>query len=193
MRRTSFTLCFLSVLALNASAQETEKRPMTVDDGLNMVRVEDPMISPNGEWVLFDKSELDWKKNKRKSTHYRIAATGGDAFQYVGEAGGSAFQFSPKGTYLSFLRAVEAEDEEDKSEKAAEKEKQLFLMRTEGGEALQITKHKKGIHSYNWSEDESKIFFLADEPRSEEEAKKHKEGYDSIVVDEGPNGQMEGK
>ena len=193
MRRTSFTLCFLSVLALNASAQEAEKRPMTVDDGLNMVRVEDPMISPNGDWVLFAKSELDWKKNKRKSTHYRIAATGGDAFQYLGEAGGSAFQFSPKGTYLSFLRALEAEDEEDKSEKAAEKEKQLFLMRTEGGEAVQITKHKKGIHSYNWSEDESKIFFLADEPRSEEEAKKHKEGYDSIVVDEGPNGQMEGK
>jgi dipeptidyl aminopeptidase/acylaminoacyl peptidase len=109
-------------LALNGSAQEVEKRAMTVDDALNMVRVGDVLISPDGEWVFFSKSELDWKNNKRKSTYYRIPATGGEAHQYVGEAGGSAFQFSPKGTYLSFLRAGEAEGEEKEEEKSGEKE-----------------------------------------------------------------------
>jgi hypothetical protein len=39
-------------------------------------------------------------------------------------------------------------------------------MRTEGGDAVQLTKHKKAIHSYDWSEDESKIIFLADEKKA---------------------------
>ena len=48
-------------------------------------------------------------------------------------------------------------------------------MRTDGGEAVQLTKHEKGIRSYKWSQDESRVFFLADEPRSKEEEKKYAE------------------
>jgi dipeptidyl aminopeptidase/acylaminoacyl peptidase len=161
---------------------------MTVDDALEMVRVGDALISPDGEWVFFSKSELDWKENKRKKTYYRISAAGGEAHRFLGEAGGNHFKFSPKGTYLSFLRESVTE-ENDKSE---DKEQQIFFMRTDGGEAVALTKHKKGIRSFKWSLDESKIFFLADEPRSEEEEKAYKDGYDGIFVDEGPNGQRAG-
>jgi dipeptidyl aminopeptidase/acylaminoacyl peptidase len=189
VRKALLIACFLLAPAFQGFSQEAEKRPMTVDDALDMVRVGDALISPDGEWVFFSKSELDWEKNKRKSTYFRIPATGGEAYRFIGEAGGSAFQFSPKGTYLSFLREAGGEaKEEEKS-----KENQIFVMRSEGGEAVQLTEHKKGIHSYRWSRDESRIFFLADEPRSEEEEKKYKDGYDAIFVDEGPNGQREGK
>ena len=40
---------------------------MTVDDALNMVRLADVLMSPDGSWVFFSKSELDWDKNKRKT------------------------------------------------------------------------------------------------------------------------------
>jgi dipeptidyl aminopeptidase/acylaminoacyl peptidase len=175
-------------LTFNLFSQESAKRPMTVDDALDMVRVGDALISPDGEWVFFSKSELDWKKNKRKKTYYRISAAGGEAYQYLGEAGGGDFQFSPNGTYLSFLREGSAE-EDSKSE---DKDQQIFLMRNDGGEAVVLTKHKKGIRSYKWSRDESKIFFLADEPRTKEEEEAYKDGYDGIFVDEGPNGQRVG-
>ena len=149
---------------------------MTTDDGLNMIRVSGAQMSPDGEWVFYSRSELDWKENERKTTYHMIPAAGGEAFQYIGEDGGSAFQFSPDGTYLSFKRSVD-----DKQ--------QLFLMRTTGGEAIQLTKHKSSVGSYKWAQDSRRIFFVASEPRSKDEEKRHKAGYDAIVVDEGPNGQ----
>ncbi len=153
---------------------------MNTDDALEMVRVGNALMSPDGEWVFFSKSELEWEKNKRESTYYLVSAEGGEPFKFIGEAGGSSFQFSPRGTYLSFTRSVK-----DTA--------QLFLMRTSGGEGVQLTKHGTPIGSYRWSDDESKIFFVANEPRSKDEAKARKAGDDAIFVDEGPNGQREGR
>ena len=167
------------VCAVSTSwAQEDTRRPMTTDDGLNMKRVGGALMSPDGRWVFYSQSELDWKENKRKTTYYMIPAEGGDAFQYIGDAGGSAFQFSPDGRYLSFKRNVD-------------KKQQLFLMRTAGGESVQLTKHESSVGSYRWTEDSRRIFFVASEPRSEDDEKRYKAGYDAIIVDEGPNGQQE--
>jgi len=150
---------------------------MTTDDGLNMVSVSGALMTPDGEWVFYSRSELDWKENKRKTTYHMIPAAGGESFQYIGDDGGSAFQFSPDGNHLSFRRSVDTTQ-------------QLFLMRTTGGEAVQLTKHKANVGSYKWAQDSRRIFFVADEPKSEEEKKRHKDGYDGIIVDEGPNGQQ---
>ncbi len=180
LRWSVITLALLSCVF----GQERERRPMTVDDQLDMVDVGDALISPDGGWVLFSKSELDWKENKRKTTWHKIPAAGGEAFQFIGEAGASSVEFSPQGSYLSFLRPV-GEDKDKKN--------QLFVMRADGGEAVQQTKHKTAVRSYRWANDESKIFFVADRPRSKEEEKAHKDGYDAIWVDEGPNGQREGE
>ena len=45
------TLFFLVLVASPVHGQE--RRPMTTDDGLNMVRVGGATISPDGSWVLF--------------------------------------------------------------------------------------------------------------------------------------------
>ena len=179
--KKSIFICLFFLLAANLfiMAQENDLRPMTIDDVLNMTRVSDAMMTPDGQWVFFSKSELDWKNNKRKAKYYIISSTGGEAFQYIGEAGGNSFQFSPDGKHLSFKRKVEKND-------------QIFIMPTTGGEAIQLTKHKNSIGSYKWAPNANKIFFIATEPRSKEEEKKYKAGYDIIFVDEGPNGQREG-
>ncbi|HIC54853.1 MAG TPA: S9 family peptidase [Gemmatimonadetes bacterium] len=165
------------LLAVPAAAQE--RRAMTTDDGLDMIRVGGATISPDGSWVLFSKSELDWGENERKITWWRVPTGGGEPYRFIGEEGGSGFQFSPDGSTLSFTRSVD-----EKS--------QLFLMRTDGGEAQKLSKHKTSVGSYRWSQDGSKIFFVAAEPRSEEEEKARKDGDDAIFVDEGPSGQRAG-
>ena len=152
---------------------------MTTDDVLNMASIGSALLSPDGLWVFFSKSELDWPKNNRKTKYYMVSSEGGEPFQYIGEAGGSSFQFSPDGKYFTFKRTVE-------------KFSQIFLMRTAGGEAVQLTEHKNSIGTYKWSLDSSIIYFTATEPRSKEDEKKHTDGYDIIFVDEGPNGQGEG-
>ncbi len=160
-------------------SQNTERRPMTTDDALNMASIGSALLSPDGQWVFYSKSELDWPKNKRNTKYYMVSSKGGEPFQYIGEAGGSSFQFSPDGKYFTFKRTVE-------------KNSQIFLMHTAGGEAVQLTEHKNSVGSYKWSLDSTTLFFTASEPRNKEDEKKYKDGYDIIFVDEGPNGQGEG-
>ncbi len=152
---------------------------MTTDDALKMVSVGSAMITPDGNYVFFSKRELNWEKNKFDTKYYMAPSAGGEAYQYIGEAGGSGFQFSPDGKYLTFSRTVD-------------KNRQVFIMNTSGGEAVQLTKHKNSVGSYKWSADSKKIFFTASEPRSKEDEKEYKAGDDMIFVDEGPSGQTAG-
>jgi len=175
-------LCeILLLFCLNPiNAQEPNLRPMTVDDMLAMIRLGDVRMSPDGERVFFSKSELDWEKNTRKKTYFMISTSGGRAVQYIGEKGGSSFQFSPDGEYLAFTRSVD-------------KITQVFLMNLKGGEAVQLTHHTNSIDSYKWSPDASRIFFTADEPMEGEEKKEYDMGDDAVFIFEGPNGREEAR
>ena len=173
----NLTLLIMFVLAVPVAGQE--RRAMTTDDGLDMVQVGGAMISPDGSWVLFSKSELNWEENERETTWWRVSAEGGEPYRYIGDDGGGNFQFSPDGSRLAFTRSVDDES-------------QLFLLPTTGGEAVQLSEHETSIGSYAWSEDGSKIIFVATEPRTEEEEEAREAGYDAIFVDEGPNGQQSG-
>ena len=175
MRKLTLLIAF--VFAVPVAGQE--QRAMTTDDGLDMVRVGDAMISPDGSWVLFSKSELNWEENERETTWWRVSAEGGEPYRYIGDDGGGNFQFSPDGSRLAFIRSVDDES-------------QLFLLPTTGGEAVQLTEHETSISSYAWSEDGSQIIFVAPEPTADEEEKAREAGYDAIFVDEGPNGQQSG-
>ena len=158
------------------AAEPQGPRPMNVDDALDMVSVGGAVMSPDGEWVLFSKSELDWDENERNTKWYLIPSSGGDEFEYIGEEGGGAFQFSPDGKYLALTRSVD-----DK--------RQIFWMRTAGGEATQLTEHETSVGRYQWSDDSTKIFFSATDKRPEDEGTMVDEDEDVIFVDEGPNGQ----
>ena len=173
----NLTLLIMFVLAVPVAGQE--RRAMTTDDGLDMVQVGGAMISPDGSWVLFSKSELNWEENERETTWWRVSTEGGEPYRYIGDDGGGNFQFSPDGSRLAFTRSVDDES-------------QLFLLPTTGGEAVQLSEHETSIGSYAWSEDGSKIIFVATEPRTEEEEEAREAGYDAIFVDEGPNGQQSG-
>ncbi len=154
---------------------------MTTDDVLNMVGLGGALMSPDGSWVLFSKSELDWDENKRTTTWWKAPADGSsEPFRFIGEAGGSNFSFSPDGEWLSFTRTVD-----EKS--------QLFLMRTSGGEAVQLSEHATSVGNYQWTDDARHIVFVAVDERPEDEEKARKDGDDAIFVDEGPNGQTAGQ
>lgn len=176
MNRIGLVFGIVFLAALNPALAQ---RPMTTDDGLNLVNVGSALMSPDGTRVLYQKSELNWEKNKRESTYHMVPTTGGESYQFIGKDGGSDVRFSPGGTYLSFKRSIGEKD----------KTNQLFLMRTDGGEALQLTKHKTSVGQYVWASDESAIYFIADEARTDEAQKEFKNGNDAIFVDEGPNGQ----
>jgi dipeptidyl aminopeptidase/acylaminoacyl peptidase len=169
--------CLLFLLtASGLSGQSAAPRPMTVDDALDMASVGGALMSPDGNWVFFSKSELNWKENKRDTKYYLVPAAGGEPFEYIGKEGGSSFEFSPDGRYLTFTRPVDGKA-------------QIFWMRTTGGEAVQLTTHETAIGQYVWSADSTRIFFRATNKRPEAEQKAIDAKDDAIFVDEGPNGQ----
>ncbi len=174
--RTLAPLLATLVLVASASAQDTARRPMTTDDGLDMVVVGGATIAPDGTWVLFSKSELDWKENKRKTTWWRADVGGGEPYRWIGEDGAGSPAFSPDGSRLAFTREVEGKA-------------QVFVMRTTGGEAVKLTSHATSVGRFAWTDDASAIVFVADEPRPEAEEKAVKGGDDAIFVDEDANGQ----
>ncbi len=177
MRKVISALIVSLFTGTSLFAQDIVRRPMTVDDAMNMVRVQNVRMSPDGNWVFFSKSELDWDQNRRRQRHYLIAAGGGEATDFIGDAGGSGFQFSPDGEHLSFLRRVDGDQ-------------QIFWMSMSGGEAQQLTDHENGIASYRWTAAASEIFFTADEARSDEEQEEYDKGADAFYVREGPNGRQ---
>ncbi len=178
--RTRLSVVVLATIsvafAATVSNAQDARRPMTVDDSLNMVTVGGALMSPDGRWVFYSQSELDWKGNKRQSKYFMVSAEGGEPFEFIGKEGGSNFQFSPDGKYLTFTRTVE-----NKS--------QLFWMRTTGGEATPLTEHATAVSQYVWSADAKAIFFTATDKRPEAEQKALDAKEDAILVDEGPNGQ----
>jgi dipeptidyl aminopeptidase/acylaminoacyl peptidase len=192
-------LCVLSaltVIVIPAAAQDA-RRPMTVDDAMDMVQVGSPLMSPDGSWVLYSQRKLNWDDNEYETEYWRVPADGGEAFRYIGEDGGSSFQFSPDGAYLTFRRPVGGGSSgggSGGSESGAggggnSRLQQIFLMRTVGGEAVQLTKHETSVAQYRWAKDGSAIFFAAPDKKPEDVEEEEKKGADAIFVDEGPNGQ----
>ncbi len=176
--RILISLLLSFVLVSNGSL--AAKRPMTTDDALNVIDVGGALMSPDGRHVFYSKTELVWEKNDYKTTYYMTSVKTGETIQYLGEAGGESFQFSPDGQYLTLMREVDEAP-------------QIFIMPTSGGEAVQLTHHRGAISGYKWTADTSKIFFNADEPRTEEEEKEHRLGADPVFVDEAPNGKEEAR
>ncbi len=200
MRAGFLGVLLASVFVLPVSAQD-DRRPMTVDDAMDMVQVGSPLMSPDGAWVLYSRRTLNWKDNEYETEYWRVHAEGGEAYRYIGEDGGSAFQFSPDGTYLTFRRAVGGGSGgggsggggsgggNGSATGGSNRVQQIFLMRTAGGEAVQLTKHETSIAQYRWAKDGSAIFFSATDKKPEDVEQEEKDGADAIFVDEGPNGQ----
>ena len=167
--RTAFLLVF-------ASAVEAQGRAMTVDDMMEIKNVGGVAISPNGKQVLYSVS--GWEHPAAKDTsrgdrhemrsHVFIVSTeGGDARQLTfGERGESNPQWSPDGRFISFT-AARGSGTGDDAPRA-----QIWLMRTDGGEAWQLTTVKDGVAGYTWSPDGSKIaFFSTDSLTRDQDAK----------------------
>lgn len=155
----------------------------TVDDAIDLVRVSDPRISPDGTLVAFVRTELDWDENERNDRIWVVREDGSDARPFTSAKGDASPRWSPDGRWLAFLRSVGEEAET----------RQIHLLRADGGEAIPLTRHPTSIRSFEWAHDSRSLFFLAADSLTEEEDEAREKGDDAIFVDEGPNGQTRGE
>lgn len=173
------------IASLNVDADD--KRPMTIDDGLDMKRIDEVTISPDGNSVVYSVSTLDWDENEYKNEYFLFRESSGDTRHFIGEAGGEGFQFSPDGRHVAFLRELDSSDEEERE--GQPEKSQIYVIPVDGGEAMPVTEHRGGVRSFKWLPDSKGFIFLADDMESEEIEKERELGDDSYFVDLAPNGK----
>jgi dipeptidyl aminopeptidase/acylaminoacyl peptidase len=156
---------FFPMLSFGASAQQTAKHPMTLDDLARLKRVSDPIVSPGGKWIAYTVGHTDVKADKNETDLWMVSWDGtADVQLTYGPDSASEPHWSPDGHWLAFLssRAGEA------------KGTQVWVLDRRGGEAHQLTNVKEDLSDYRWSPDSKQLLLTLrpkDEP-DEEEAKK---------------------
>ena len=189
-------VCILSVfLAASAVVQPQEHKekqetpaPLSKEgkklfgtmEALRLARVFSPRISPDSLRVAYLVAENKVEKDKpwKSVTQLWLAPTtgpAGAARQYTrGEESVSGVHWSPDGKLVGFL--MNAGDEKDKKQ-------QVWFMYADGGEPWQVTKHKSGVRSFEFSPDGKTLLLVATVPESEDQEKRTKNKDDAEVMD----------
>jgi len=126
MRFSSVLLIFAAVLAVTGLGQTQNgvpaggaqpvgtkpapaKRPMTFEDMMQMKRLGDTAVSPDGKWLAYAVTTVDLNQNTKTMELWLQAIAGGAPFKLgVGQPGDSGVQFSPDGHAVLFISGRES-------------------------------------------------------------------------------------
>lgn len=174
MRISAFALLLASLLSVTVAAA-AERRSLTADDINALRELNDPQVSPDGEWVAYTVRTADLVKDKR-ITHLWMASWDGNRNLQLTQSEHSEHtpRWSPDGKYLSFLTARGGDEDPE----------QLWLLDRTGGEASPLTGFNGDVLDYAWSPDGLQLALIV----ADEDPHKKKKGEEdktppSIVID----------
>ena len=162
------------VFGATAGVRTQAPRPMGIVDLLNLPRLADPQLSPNGREVLYTRADADWKSGRRISHIWRAPIDGGSPVQLTSGADGeTAPRWSPDGTTIAFI-AKRGDDEFA----------QIYLLPADGGEARQLTTHASAVSDPTWTPDGAAIDFKAPEAKTADDKAREKARDDVYAYEE---------
>jgi dipeptidyl aminopeptidase/acylaminoacyl peptidase len=153
MRQSSLALILALTFAVPAvsSAQPDQsapaaqtpqpKRPMTFEDLMQMKRLGDTAVSPDGKWLAYSVTKVDLAQNTKTVELWVQAIAGGQPMKLaVGQPGDSGVQFSADGKRILFLSSREGGQQVwvadfDAATGAASNAKKLTAIATEADNA----------------------------------------------------------
>jgi dipeptidyl aminopeptidase/acylaminoacyl peptidase len=139
-----------AVLGLSASAgaQDAGKHAITFADMMKMHRVAEPMVSPDGKWVVYTVATPDMDANRNASNIWLVSTESGAPIQLTQSGHDSSPAWSPDGKMIAFL-----------SSRAGES--QIYLLSMKGGEAHPWTSISTGVDIVKWSPDGKTLAFTS--------------------------------
>src|SRR5258707_6214350 len=122
-------------------------RPMGIVDLLNIPRLADPQVSPDGREVAYTRADADWKSGRRISHVWRARLDGGEPVQLTSGADGeNAPRWSPDGRTIAFT-----------AKRGDNEFAQIYLLPIDGGEARQLTAHASALSEIGWTHDRAAL------------------------------------
>jgi dipeptidyl aminopeptidase/acylaminoacyl peptidase len=116
-------------------------RRMASDDIYSFRLIGEPQFAPNNHHIAYVITTVERDKNDYRSSIYLTTADGShDRRLTHADAKDSLPRWSPDGSHLAFLS--------NRADKP-----QVWLLRTDGGEAWQVTYLPEGVASFGWSPD----------------------------------------
>jgi dipeptidyl aminopeptidase/acylaminoacyl peptidase len=142
------------------------RQAMTLVDLLNIPRVGDPQISPDGAHVTFTLATTDWAGNQRVPRVWQIDIDGTGLRPLTEDSGTYNARWSPDGRTVAFLQRGS-----------------LFMVPAVGGTPRQVSK-RSGVTDIAWHPDGSSIYFLAYDPPTDAERQRQAWRGDIRILDE---------
>ena len=136
--------CLLSLLV--ASSTMAQPRGFTVEDLVNLDRVADPQLSPDGKWVSFQLRETDFAANKGVQSLWLVPSDASSAARRLTAKGQSSAspRWSVDGRSLYFLSARSGS-------------MQVWNLALGGGEATQVTDYPLDVGGFMLAPDGRKL------------------------------------
>ena len=148
------------------------RRPLTVDDYFAIERLSSPRLSPDGESVAYTVTSTSLDRNASESRIWTVPISGGEPLAMTAAASSASQpRWSPDGEYLSFLSSRGGDDGSDEDPKS-----QVWVLRRQGGEAMQLTEEEQGVSSYEWAPDGARLVLIMKDPATDDAGKWGKMG-----------------
>lgn len=173
----------IALLMPAATAALAAPRDMTPYDVARLRSVGSAVISPDGSKIAYTLSmpREPWLDNDDPADkdggawiELHIVDIDGHSRPFItGQVNVAAVKWTPDGKSVSFL-----------SKRSGDKERSLYVIPIDGGEARRVLKHETDIASYDWSPDGKQVSFIAQEKLDKKIKKKRDLGFSQEVYEE---------
>jgi len=212
LKKLSLAVAVLALIGASHPIQAQTKHTPSLTESLSLKGLSGQEISPDGKFIAYRVRETDWKENAYVRQIWLVNTATGESIQLTrGKKSAGAMGWSPDGRWLAFVTereqaAVLPEEKKSDEKKPAGKEdekkedkdkkkdddsnekpaaQQIWLIRPNGGEAWQLTRHPADIGGFRWSKDSKQIAFTASavESKAEKDRKETFSDYEVFEAD----------
>lgn len=132
----------LPLIATPALAAAAERRPLALDDLFALATLDDPRLSPEGDWVAYTSERLERERDEVEVDLWMAPFAGGEPVRLTTREGSEDTpRWSPDGRWLAFLAADDCDTT------------QVWLLDRRGGEPAQLTSLTGGVSDLAWAPD----------------------------------------